>query len=51
MSFRLLDHARTGSLQMGRAVLIYGAGRAGVAVLRELRSNPGLDRLRHRLSR
>ena len=44
MSFRLLDHARTGSLRMGRAVLIYGAGRAGVAVLRELRSNPGLDR-------
>jgi UDP-GlcNAc:undecaprenyl-phosphate GlcNAc-1-phosphate transferase len=44
MSFRLLDHARAGSLRNGRAVLIYGAGRGGMVALTELHSNPELSR-------
>jgi UDP-GlcNAc:undecaprenyl-phosphate GlcNAc-1-phosphate transferase len=44
LSFRLLDHARSGNIQDKRAVLIYGAGRAGIVALSELRSNPELHR-------
>jgi UDP-GlcNAc:undecaprenyl-phosphate/decaprenyl-phosphate GlcNAc-1-phosphate transferase len=44
VSFRLLDYVRAASLRNGRPVLIYGAGRAGLLALTELRSNPGIGR-------
>ncbi len=44
LSFRLLDLARSGHIRDGRPVLIYGAGRAGIVALTEIRSNPALNR-------
>jgi UDP-GlcNAc:undecaprenyl-phosphate/decaprenyl-phosphate GlcNAc-1-phosphate transferase len=44
VSFRLLDYVHAASLRSGRPVLIYGAGRAGLLALTELRSNPGISR-------
>lgn len=42
LSFRLLDHIYQRARQVGRRVLIYGAGRAGSLALREILSNPDL---------
>ncbi len=42
--FRGLRQYLAANREQGRRVLLYGAGDAGVLMLRELRRNPGLDR-------
>ncbi len=43
VSFRILDHMYQLGRHSGRRVLIFGAGRGGDLVLREIRANPALD--------
>jgi hypothetical protein len=40
VSYRVLDQARNRGVQTGTPVIIYGAGRGGVAAVREMLSNP-----------
>ena len=40
--YRILDYLKTGQNQSGREVLIYGAGKGGQLVLREIIENPKL---------
>jgi FlaA1/EpsC-like NDP-sugar epimerase len=40
VSYRVLDQARSRGVQTGAPVIIYGAGRGGVAAVREMLSNP-----------
>jgi len=41
-TYRILDYVKTGQNQSGREVLIYGAGKGGQLVLREIIQNPKL---------